>query len=131
MRGHASSHDDGFTIVEALVAFALLSLMLIAIYAASGTALRGVDRAHFAERAVLLAESKLAEIDAMRTSLPETSTGLFPGTDVRWRIDAKEVDLKDPGMLRLQELRLELVWNQDGARRQLIVNARHLGQVRE
>ena len=123
--------EAGFTIMEALVAFAILSLMLVAIYAASGTALRGVGRAQGVERAVLLAQSKLAEIAALRTTFPATSKGSFAGTQVRWRIDATDVHMNAMGALRLQDIHLELTWPEDDATRTIAVDTRHLGWLTE
>lgn len=121
--------DSGFTIVEALVAFAILSVVLMSLYGASGTALHSVGRAQNVDEALLLARSKLAEIAAKGTVVSETSGGAFAGTDKRWKLDAKDIDPQDEGALRLQEIHLEIMWQEDGSDRSLAVATRHLGRA--
>ena len=63
-------NERGFTLVEALIAFAILAVVLVALYESMGTSLSGLARAGRFDEAVLIAESRLAELDAM-TTLPE------------------------------------------------------------
>lgn len=122
--------DDGFTIMETLVAFALLSLLLVSLYGAGGTALKGVGRASGVDRAVMLAESKLAEFASMRSALPDSSRGTFAGTSIQWRMETKPVTGIGAANLRLQEVHLELNWTEEGSEKRLAVDTRHLGSAR-
>lgn len=58
----AGRAEDGFTLVEVLVAFTILALVLIAAYAGVSTSLHADRRAEFTRRAALLARSKLDEL---------------------------------------------------------------------
>lgn len=127
MNGKAITSESGFTVIEALVALGVLSVVLVSIYGASGTALRGVERAQGTDRAIQLAESKLAELGALRTVLPDTSKGTFPGTGVDWRVEAKDLVAGDGGPVRVQDVHLELIWSEGNARKTLAVDTRHLG----
>lgn len=121
--------DGGFTIMETLVAFALLSLLLVSLYGAGGTALKSADRATGIDRAVMLAESKLAEFTAMRTALPDSGRGTFAGTGVAWRMEARPIAGVGAANLHLQEVHLELSWTEDGHDKRLAVDTRHLGRA--
>ncbi len=56
----AISQRSGFTLIEVLVAFAILVLALVSIMEIFSTGLQGVERSASYTEAVLLAESKLA-----------------------------------------------------------------------
>ena len=71
------SSDAGFTLVEVLVAFAVLAVTLIAIVGVFGTSFRGIDTAQTKTRALQLAQSRLA-MEAVRLRGPvEETTGRF------------------------------------------------------
>jgi prepilin-type N-terminal cleavage/methylation domain-containing protein len=124
--------EAGFTLLETLVAFAILASVLVALYAAGGTALTAIGRDAQAERATLFAQSKLDEMAATREPLPETATGGFPGSDVTWRIDARDLPDGAPGgsSYRLQDVRLTLAWPRGTGHASLRVETRHLGSVK-
>ncbi len=54
-----SARDRGFTLLEALVAFAILSMALVPLFQGGSESLRGVDVAGETETAVALAQSYL------------------------------------------------------------------------
>jgi general secretion pathway protein I len=115
----------GFTLVEALVAFAILAATLIALYGALGTSLAGIARASRHEDAVLVAESRLAELNAIR-ALPALLEGAVDGTGFRWRIEAIADDKPEPpeiaaSPLRPQRIKLAIFWEENGAKREIIV----------
>ena len=124
-----SAREEGFTIFEALVAFAILTSVLCALYAASGTSLRLIGRSDDLERAAMLARSKLDEIAAIRDPLPPISAGTFPGGDIAWRIEAHDLasPKAGPTPLHLQSVRLILSWP---GGRGLALETRHLGSDR-
>jgi general secretion pathway protein I len=127
-----TSRQDGFTILEALVAFAILSVVLVALYAGASNALRAVDRGSQTHRIALLAQSKLDELAATRRALPSSALGLFAGTNVTWSVQASEVP--DTGAGRpaavLQDVVLTLEWSDGFARHAATFWTRHLGAVR-
>lgn len=121
--------DSGFTIVENLVALAILSVALVLLYSAGANSLAASRHANTVDEAIALAQSKLDEVAAMHTALPARSSGIFPDSNVHWTITATAIP--DGGFasksLALQSGQLELEW-QDGIHRQtLAVETRHLG----
>lgn len=119
----------GFTIVEALVAFAILALSLVALYGALGTSLGGLARATRHDEAVMALTAKLTEITAMR-ALPPALEGTIEGTPFRWRIERlaeAETLAPAPGVpLRLQRITLSVTWKESGAARSIAVERRLL-----
>ena len=75
----------GFTLVEALIAFAILSLMMVTLYQAAGTGLRTFDSAAETDRAVLVAQSQLDRITSLRR-LPDMRQGKVAGTPFTWTL---------------------------------------------
>jgi len=78
--------ERGFTIMESLVALAVLAVTLIALFEAIGTGFRTFDRAAEAEEAVLAAQSLLDGIVARRR-VSEVRDGRIEGTRFSWRVD--------------------------------------------
>ncbi len=78
----------GFTLLEVLIAFAVLSMTLIAAYQLLGTGLRGSERAERATLALLAAESKLAEIGGSAPLRAGRSGGALGG-GYRWRAEVR------------------------------------------
>src|SRR6266481_8535493 len=127
-----SGSESGYTVLEALVAFAILSLGLVSLYAATGTSLRGVDSGSQARRVAMLAQSKLDEIAATREPLPPTSQGAFAETDVAWRVETHNISsgFAGPSASQLQDVQLVLNWTQGGRIQSMVLGTRHLGIVR-
>jgi prepilin-type N-terminal cleavage/methylation domain-containing protein len=95
--------ERGFTIMESLVALAVLAVMLVAMYEAIGTGFRTFDRAAAAEEAVLVAQSQLDSIVARRR-LPDLRGGNVDGTRFAWRLDVTKRDAQ------LATLKLGITW---------------------
>ena len=125
--------DSGYTVLEALVAFAILSVVLVSLYGAGGTSLLGVDRATRLQSVALLAQSKLDEIAATRALLPESSRGAFANSDVSWKIDAQPAlrSQNDTSPLRLQDVHLVMTWSEGTRTETFDLRTRHLGTVRQ
>ena len=81
----SDSGNAGFTLVEVLVAFAILAVTLIALVGVFGTGFRGIDSAQTKTRALQLAQSRLAmEVVRLRGPVEET-TGRFDD-QFTWRV---------------------------------------------
>jgi len=111
------TRQKGFTLVEVLIAFAILAVVMVSLYEASGTGLRSFEAAANVERAVLIAQSKLDWIVAQRR-LPPSASGPVAGTAFTWQVEtlaspAYLADLK-PLSSRIQLVRLRVTWQ--GAR---------------
>ncbi len=78
----------GFTLLEVLIAFAVMALTLIAAYQLLGTGLRGSARAERVTLALLAAESKLAEIGVSAPLRAGRSGGALGG-GYRWRAEVR------------------------------------------
>ncbi|MBP6012580.1 MAG: type II secretion system protein [Alphaproteobacteria bacterium] len=82
--------ERGFTLVETLVAFAILAVVLVAFYEAMGTGFRTFEKAAQVEQAVLAAQSQLDRLVALR-NIPDVRQGVIEGTALTWRLDVRRV----------------------------------------
>jgi general secretion pathway protein I len=80
--------DKGFTLIEVLVAFAILAFTLAAAYGVFADASRAVASGERYGVALALAESRLAEIDAAPADETWEGAGEFNGTH-RWRVETR------------------------------------------
>ena len=74
----------GFSLLEVLVAFVILSLVATALFRLFSGALANASAADEYSRAVLVAESKLAEAAANRPLREVTQTGSADGDRIAW-----------------------------------------------
>jgi hypothetical protein len=122
-----SARDDGFTILEALVAFAILASVLMALYGAGGLSVRLIGDGGREREAILLLRSKLDELKAIPDPLPPAANGAFAASDFSWRLETRDLPSRhaDGRGLRLQSVHLTISWPR-GSRS---VETRHLGTV--
>jgi general secretion pathway protein I len=78
----------GFTLVESLIAFAILSLMMVTLYQAAGTGLRSFGSAAETDRAILVAQSQFDRIISLRR-LPEARRGSVADTPFTWTLQVQ------------------------------------------
>ena len=110
----------GFTLLEVIVAFALLALALTLLLGSLSGAARQVREAEDASRATLHAQSLLAQIGVGETLQSGQQEGQFEQGRYRWRLSiAPFVDpqkaqaaLIDPGAPQLLELDLAVQWGE-------------------
>lgn len=117
--------EQGFTLVEALIAFAILAVTLVALYGVFGTSAAALSRSTRLEQAALLAQSKLDELDAVRV-VPSVLEGPFEGTGYSWRVELLPEQVAEPpelaiSPLRAQRLKLTVAWPENGKRREIAV----------
>jgi general secretion pathway protein I len=99
-------NERGFTLIETLVALAILAVTLVALYEAMGTGFRTFDKAADLEEAVLIARSQLDRVVALRR-IPEQRQGTAGA--FTWRIQVQPA--KDPqAALQLRALSLQVAW---------------------
>lgn len=104
-RQHAKRSQAGFSLLEVLAAFVILALVATALFELFGGALRNVSAAEDWSRAVLVAESRLAEAAATRPLREATERGEADDGRIRWesRVLPHEPAGVEPELARLSE----------------------------
>ncbi|WP_176245030.1 type IV pilus modification PilV family protein [Oceanibacterium hippocampi] len=88
--------EQGFSLLELIVAFAILSLSLVAIYQVVAGSFRGLREAEIVGRALLIAESKLAE-PGRTVPLAEGRIVGDEGDGFAWVLDLRPLPRPAPG----------------------------------
>lgn len=124
--------DDGFTIIEALTAMAILAVGLVCLFGAGADALNASTHINSVDRAVLLAQSKLDELSLSSAPLATHESGEFAGSNVRWKVTTHNLPSSQPPPERrvLQSVLLEIMWRDGVGKKSLTVETRHLGAVK-
>lgn len=117
----------GYTLIEVIVAFALLAGALTLLLGTMSGALRQVRWSGDAGRAALHAQSLLDQVGVAEPLRPGTRNGEFDDGRYRWTLDvAHWTDPtlppgvpRDPGASQLLELELGVQWGDGGPRERL------------
>jgi general secretion pathway protein I len=88
--GRLFTEEAGFTLVETLVAFTVLTLVLIVLLAGLSQVTRGGRDAEAMREALRLAQSKLDGLGVTEPLTPGESTGRF-GNGFEWHLRIREV----------------------------------------
>ena len=125
----------GFSLIEVIVAFALLAFALTLLLGAMTRATRQVRDAELSGRAALHAQSLLHQAGVGTPLVPGASEGVLEEGRYRWSLQVAEwqdpdpsmaqgaVALEDPGAPRLLELELVVAWGEGGPRERLEVHS--------
>ena len=134
----ASPADAGFSLIEALVALAIVGLALAAIGGVIGGGLAGARASDQAAAALTLAESKIAEAGAVAALRPGDSSGAVAG-HFRWRLrvapyedrgeDSAATTPEPVSPLRLYRVEVTVAWQDRSRRRQLTLATLRLGSA--
>jgi general secretion pathway protein I len=127
--------SSGFSLIEVLVAFVILALTLSVVMRIFSGGLRNVALADEYSRAVLLAESRLAELGAQ--PLEGAARGEFDGkyrwssTVHPWADDAGAPGLgPQPLPVRLMVIEVRVAWGEEGGKpREIGLSTLHLASV--
>ena len=119
--------SKGFTLIEVIVAFAILALGLTILLGILSGATKQVRWADDAGRAALHAQSLLAQQGVAVPLAPGRTEGEFEAGRYRWTLDVEpwrdpsrqDVALLDPAATRLLQLSLAVQWGEGGPRQQL------------
>jgi general secretion pathway protein I len=115
----------GFTLIEVIIAFALLALALTLLLGSLSGAAKQIRRADDSGRATLHAQSLLAQVGAGEALLPGRKEGEFDNGRYRWTLEVspyadplkRAAPLIDPSAPRLLELRLVVAWGEAAEQR--------------
>jgi len=120
MKGLAVSfprRQRGFTLIEVIVAFALLALALTLLLGTLSGAARQIRAADDASRASLHAQSLFSQLGVVEVLQPGHSEGEFEEGRYRWSLDIAPYTeplvpgaIIDPSASRLLELQLVVRW---------------------
>jgi len=84
-------HDAGFTVVEVVVAFAIVTIVVAALYPAIAGAYRGYARAQVREQTMALARAQLETVGVDGPLQSGESTGRY-STGVTWHLAVEPVE---------------------------------------
>ena len=121
------SRQGGYTLIEVIVAFAVLALALTLLLGTLSGAARQVRWSADAGRAALHAQSLLDQTGVGEYLEPGRSTGQFEGGRYRWTLDITpyadpskpDSGIVEPGAARLLHLALSVEWGDAGPRQRL------------
>jgi len=115
----------GYTLIEVIVAFALLALALTLLLGTLTGSTRQLRQADYATRAVLHAQSLMAVQGIEEPLRPRRIEGKFEGDRFRWTLDIKPYvdpnpapasgDIEDISQLHLLQLDLSVRWGETPA----------------
>ncbi|QIL21810.1 prepilin-type N-terminal cleavage/methylation domain-containing protein [Thermomonas sp. HDW16] len=125
--------QGGYTLIEIIVAFAILALGLTMLLGTLSGATRQVRQAGDAGRAALHAQSLLAEFGEL--PLPGARDGELEDGRYRWRLDVEPWNDPaprngpqriDPNAARLLHLQLQVEWGEGGPRQRVQLSSLRL-----
>lgn len=107
-------HERGFSLLEILVAFSILAISLGALLTLYSTGLRNLSVARDYSRALIMAESKLAEIAVRQPLEAIDRSGVFDDK-YRWTVEINEhsvppADTSPAGSSQLYHITVTVTW---------------------
>jgi general secretion pathway protein I len=109
--------DDGFTLLEVMVAITLIAIALMAVFGSQSQSISLAGEARFSTTAALLAQSKMAEIESQDPEDLTADSGDFdedfPG--YTWKLAVSHVMLDRPENVsdHLKQVDLTIAWGED------------------
>lgn len=120
--------EEGFTIIEALVALAILSIALVSLYGVGADTLNVSSHVAAMDRAALFAQSKLDTLALTSGPLPAHNEGDSDG--FYWTVTAENISNNAPWSRQaLQDVKLTVRWQDGTNARSLTVDTRHLART--
>ncbi len=109
-------HIQGFTLLEVMVAMAIIAITLGVIFDSQSTSLSLACEAKFNTTGPLLAQKKISELESIRTEDIFSASGEFedfPG--YRWKLQVEEpaFDFPENVSTHLKQLDLTITWGED------------------
>jgi general secretion pathway protein I len=96
VRTHRVFDFRGFTLLEVMIAMAILATTLVVVFQSQSQSVSMTSRARFETTASLLAQSKMAEMEAAKPEDVISESGDFDDDfpDYSWQVDVTETELK-------------------------------------
>jgi len=112
------SFPPGFTLLEVMIAVAIIAIALMAVLGSQSQGLSLAGESRFNRTATLLAQEKMAEVEAVKTQGDLNSDSgdfgdEFPG--YTWQLSVHDVLFEGAERLsdRLKQIDLEVLWGSD------------------
>jgi general secretion pathway protein I len=130
------SRERGFTLLEVIIAFAVLALALTLLLGTLSGSTREVRASADAGRAAMHAQSLLDQVGVGEALRPGDRDGEFEGGRYRWHLSIdpyvdptrRARDTIEPGAPRLMLLELRVEWGDGGPRQRLDLQSLRLAQ---
>ncbi|MBE9504991.1 MAG: type II secretion system minor pseudopilin GspI [Proteobacteria bacterium] len=89
-------HEKGFTLLEVMIAMSILAITLVVVFQSQSQSISMAGRARFETTAALLAQSKMAEIEAANPENVVSDSGNFGDDfpDYSWQVDVTETEIE-------------------------------------
>jgi general secretion pathway protein I len=90
------SKKNGFTLLEVMIAMAILAITLVVVFQSQSQSISMAGSARFETTAALLAQSKMAEIEAANPENVVSDSGDFGDDfpDYSWKVDVTETEIE-------------------------------------
>ncbi|MCX5851767.1 MAG: type II secretion system minor pseudopilin GspI [Deltaproteobacteria bacterium] len=91
-----NSRAPGFTLLEVMIAMAMLAITLVTAFQSQSQSISMASESRFETTAPLLAQSKMAEIEAMKMSDVNAGEGDFGEKfpDYTWRVEVNDTEFE-------------------------------------
>ena len=111
-------NSAGFTLLEVMVAVAILAISLTALFGAQSSGVSLAAETRFNTQAPLLAEMKLAELQVAKELFSQDGDFGDDFPDFTWELETEDAifdqsDLLSPLDAKLQHLKLTVRWGED------------------
>ncbi len=108
---------SGFTLLEVMVALAIMAITLMAVYDSQSASISRASEAKFTTKASLLAQRKMAEIEIIKGKDLISDSGDFgddyPGYSWELTIKDPSIDVPEEVSSRLKQMDLTISWGED------------------
>jgi type II secretion system protein I len=86
------TETTGFTLLEVMLAMAILAIALVGVFQSQSQSISMVGQSRFETTAALLAQSKMASVDAMKTGDITSNNGTFDDDfpDYTWAVEVSD-----------------------------------------